>query len=262
MSICHWNLNSISAHSFTKLSLLRAYISINKIDIICLSETYLDLSISSDNDNLELPGYNLVRADNPTYTERGGVCIYYHNSFPFKVIDIQLLNEWINFEILGGKLCSFLCLYRSLSQTRDMLETFANNFELALDSIINKNPFLIVALDDWYKNDINSCEGLTTDAITSQFGLQQIINEPTYLTSNSSSCTDLIFTCQPNLAMESGVYSSLHPNCHYQVVFAKINLKIYFPPPYECKIGIMKRRMLTLFVDQSINSLGISDLLT
>ena len=29
-----------------------------------------------------------------------------------------------------------------------MLETFANNFELALDSIINKNPFLIVALDD------------------------------------------------------------------------------------------------------------------
>ena len=41
LSICHWNLNSICAHNFIKLSLLRAYISINKIHIICLSKTLL-----------------------------------------------------------------------------------------------------------------------------------------------------------------------------------------------------------------------------
>ena len=140
LSICHWNLNNIFGHIFIKLSVLRAYISLNKIDIICLSETYLNSSISPDNDNLELPGYDLVRTDNPTNTKRGGVCIYYHNSLPLKVIDIQLLNECINFEIrIGGKLCSFLCLYRSPSQTRDIFETFADNFELTLDSIINKN---------------------------------------------------------------------------------------------------------------------------
>ena len=126
-SICHWNLNSVSAHNFIKLFLLRVYISINKI------ETYLET--------------NLVRTDNSTNTKRGGICIYYHNSLPFKVIDIQLLNECINFEIrIGGKLCSFLCLYRSPSQTRDIFETFADNFEKALDSIINKSPFEIVAL--------------------------------------------------------------------------------------------------------------------
>ena len=117
---------------------------------------------------MELPEYNLVRADNPTNTKRGGVCIYYHNSLPLKVIDIQLFNECINFEIrISGKLCSFLCLYRSSSQTRDIFETFADNFGLTLDSIINKNPFLIFALGDlnanttnWYKNDVNSYEGL------------------------------------------------------------------------------------------------------
>ena len=205
-------------------------ISVNKIDIICLSEAYLGSSISSDNDNLELPVYNLVCTDNPTNTKRGGVCIYYHNSLPLKVIDIQLLNECINFEIrIGGKLCSFLCLYRSPSQTRDIFETFADNFELTLDSIINKNPFLIFLFGDfngkttnWYKNDINSYEGLKTDTITSQFGLQQIINEPTYLTSNSSSCIDLIFTSQPNLIMESGVHSFLHPNFHHQMSLLKL----------------------------------------
>ena len=36
-----------------------------------------------------------------------------------------------------------------------------------------------------------------------------------------------------NLVMESGVHSSLHPNCHHQLVFAKISLKIYYPPPYK-----------------------------
>ena len=36
--------------------------------------------------------------------------------------------------------------------------------------------------------------------------------------------------------MNSGVHSSLLPNCHYQIVFAKINLKICYPPPYEHEI--------------------------
>ena len=113
LSISHCNLNSISAHNFIKLSHFHAYISINKTDIICLSETYQDSSTSSDNDKLELPGCNLVCTDNPTNTKRGGVCIYYHNSLPLKVIDNQLLNECIHFEIrIGGKLCSFLCLHR------------------------------------------------------------------------------------------------------------------------------------------------------
>ena len=50
LSNCHWNLNSICAHNFIKLSLLHAYISINKIDIICPIKT-LDSSISSDDEN-------------------------------------------------------------------------------------------------------------------------------------------------------------------------------------------------------------------
>ena len=119
--------------------------------------------------------------DHPTNTKRCGICIYYDNSLPLKVIEIQLLNECINFEIkISGKLCSFLCLYRSPSQTRDIFETFTDNFELTLNWIINKNSFLIVALGsfnakttNWYKNDISSYEGLKIDTITSQFGLKQ-----------------------------------------------------------------------------------------
>ena len=73
LSICHWNLNSIYAHNFAKLSLLRAYMSIHKFDIIYLSETYLDSS--TDDESLEISGYYLIRSDNPSNKKRGGVCI-------------------------------------------------------------------------------------------------------------------------------------------------------------------------------------------
>ena len=87
-----------------------------------------------------------------------------------------------------------------------------------------------------FKGDKTSYVGSKIDAITSKFRLQQLINEPTHLVADSSSCIDLIFTSQPNSVMESGVHSSLHPNCHHQITYAKFNLKIYCPPPYEQEI--------------------------
>ena len=36
--------------------------------------------------------------------------------------------------------------------------------------------------------------------------------------------------------MESGVRSSLQETCHHQLVYAKFNLKIWCPPPYERKM--------------------------
>ena len=33
--------------------------------------------------------------------------------------------------------------------------------------------------------------------------------------------------------MESGVNSSLHPNCFHQIIYAKFDLKIYYPPSYK-----------------------------
>ena len=80
-----------------------------------LSETYLNSIISSNYSNLEVPGYTLVRGNSPI--------IYYLNSLASKLLDIQFLYECLNFEKnIGGKLCNFLCLCRSTSQTQESSE--------------------------------------------------------------------------------------------------------------------------------------------
>ena len=45
-------------------------------------------------------------------------------------------------------------------------------------------------------------------------------------------CIDLIFISLPNLIIDSGVHSPLHPNCHHQTVYARFNLEIIYPPPH------------------------------
>ena len=59
-SICHWDLNSLLAYNYNKFFLLRAYIAVHKFDVIRLYETYLDSTVASDDENLEIKGYNLV----------------------------------------------------------------------------------------------------------------------------------------------------------------------------------------------------------
>ena len=86
--------------------------------------------------------------------------------------------------------------------------------------------------NNWCKNDITTSEGKVIENISLQFTLLQVINEPTDILESSSSCTDIIFTSQPNLIVESRVHQSLHPNSHHQIISAKFNLEIILPPPY------------------------------
>ena len=85
---------------------------------------------------------------------------------------------------------------------------------------------------------------------------------------NSSFCIDLIFTSQPNLITESGVHPSLHPNCHHQVIYAKFNLKVYYPPPYEREVWHYKeadtdliRRSIEIFnSDRAFKNSNVNDM--
>ena len=64
-----------------KLSLSSAYISVHKFNTTFLSKTYFNSETSLDDNNLEIPGYNIIRNDHTSNTKHGGVCICYKNTF-------------------------------------------------------------------------------------------------------------------------------------------------------------------------------------
>ena len=43
----------------------------------CISETFLNSSIQTNDDRISIDGYNLIRADHPSDLKEGGVGIYY-----------------------------------------------------------------------------------------------------------------------------------------------------------------------------------------
>ena len=63
-SFCHWNLNSIAAHNFSKLSLLGAY-------------------------NVQHQ-FKLIRAGNPSDSKKNGVGIYYKEFLAVRPVEVKI----------------------------------------------------------------------------------------------------------------------------------------------------------------------------
>ena len=193
LSVCHWNLNSITVHNFSKLMQLKAYISTYKYDFICLSETYLDSS--TPNNIIDIEGYNLVCADHPDDTKRGGVCIYYKESLPVKIINLPYFKEALLLEMSYNKNKVIVSvIYCSPSQTNDEFGLFLPNLEKLFSDINKLKLSSSVVTGDfngrsssWWSDGMNTTEGTNLFSLTSSNGFSQLINEPTHIQTNSSS---------------------------------------------------------------------------
>ena len=138
-SIVLYILNGLPAHNYSKVPLLQAFNALHKFDLICLSESYLNSSITMDEKSLIIDGYKLIRADHPSDTRRGGVCIYHKETMSVKVLNFSQLSECLVCEIsIQNKKGYFVTLYRSPSQSYDDFEIFLKEFEKLLTNITKK----------------------------------------------------------------------------------------------------------------------------
>ena len=62
---CHWNLNGLAAHDFIKVPLIEVFISTDNYNILCLSQTFLYSTIDLNDENINIDGYSIFRADHP-----------------------------------------------------------------------------------------------------------------------------------------------------------------------------------------------------
>ena len=124
-SFRYWNLNSFAAHNISKLSLLEAYNVVHNFDMICLLEIFLDSFIPSNGERLNMKGYKLIRADNPSDIKNGGVGIYYEDFLAVRPVEVKNLNECLIFEMsIKNRRGYVVSLYRLRSQTQDEFDIF------------------------------------------------------------------------------------------------------------------------------------------
>ena len=168
LTFCHWNLNGLTAHDSTKISRLQAFITQRNYDIICLTETFLNSSIPSDDTKIKIDGYNLIRSDHPSDSKKGGVCIYYKKHIPLILRDdINTLDNFLVTEIRSqNEKCFPTCIYRSPSQNQDLFKNFCTNFNILLNNINDELPLCSIVTGDfnarcsrWWKNDIAKLQG-------------------------------------------------------------------------------------------------------
>lgn len=82
LCICHLNVQSLTARNFTKFNELSMIFRDSLMDVICMSETWLDDSINDSMINIR--GYKLIRNDRDR--RGGGVCVYVRNNLVARIL--------------------------------------------------------------------------------------------------------------------------------------------------------------------------------
>ena len=251
LSISHWNLNSVWVDNFSKIAQITAFLSAHKFDIFCVGESFLNSSITNDDSRLKINNYELLRCDHPSNSKIGGVCLYYRDHLSVeRRPELSSLDECLVCEVRSGSKKLLLCLlYRTPSQDAEEFSAFKQKWEETIKNIYDASPTLSIFIGDfnarnsvWWTGDITNSEGEDISDLAMQYGLHQLIDEPTHLRPGCSpSCIDLIFTSSRTLVLESGVLPSLNSRCHHQIPFVKINYQVKFPPAYERKIWDFSR---------------------
>ena len=175
--------------------------------------------------------------------------MYYKESLVVKMINISYLQECLLCEVTLDNIRGCIAfVQRSPSQNRSEFQHFLSSFEQVLINMESVKPNFTVVLGDHnahsrscWASGTNTPEDMQLDALTSSYGLQQLVNEPTHILPSSSSCIDLIFTDQHSLVVKSGAHPSVHANCHHQITYCKLNLKIEYPPPYQLLVWNFKK---------------------
>ena len=189
LKIAHLNVRSL----YPKIDEIRVVVISLHLDVMCISETWLNESISDG--EIAIDGYSIVRKDRENQ-RGGGVCLYYKNTLCAinrNDIIVSFNIEALLLEIKCNKTNVLItCVYRPPSSGAEFYETLYS----LLESLFMENKELIMLGD--FNVDYTTSSSTNITLIESIFSLKQLITKPTRITMSSSTCIDLIFTSMPD----------------------------------------------------------------
>ena len=241
--IFHWNCNSLCTSNFQRLSLIESYNSDKNCHFIAITESAL--RDTHTDEQIFLPGYTPLRNDLPENTTHGGVILYHKEHLAVKHrVDLQKFENFVVAEFnISNKKIVIVVIYRRYSLSQDEVDIFYENLNETIVDINRENPHLILLTGDfnahnstWFNRDTTDNFGTRTQGIFDEHNLTQLVNQPTYITDNCRTCIDLVVTDHPDLVLNCEIHPSLHPNCHHQINFVKINIHCPPPPPFPRRV--------------------------
>ena len=116
--------------------MLEAYSIAYKYEAICISESYLDSTVSLDDNCLSLNGYNVTHTDHPDNFKRGGVCMYCKENLSLRIISTSYFDQCLLCEVTCQNQKAYIAvIYRSPSQSCNEFEDFLFNLEKLINQI-------------------------------------------------------------------------------------------------------------------------------
>lgn len=200
LQIVQYNVRSL----FHKIDTIRHDFLMPSIDLLCLSETWLNEDLPDELINID--DFQLLRNDRK-YGRGGGTCIYIRNRLKF-VNDLIVVNdkdvEIQGVHIGGGneqhpqKQILLVVVYRPPRGNSRIACDKIKSFVYSVDNLLKKE---IILVGDFNWNcGVEQGVGLNfVGEIETDLGLEQLINCPTRIGSNSESTIDLVFSNITNI---------------------------------------------------------------
>ena len=211
LGILHLNVRSL----LPKIDTIKIWIQKTETDILVLSETWLNKSVSDQ--DIFINGYNVFRCDRPR--KGGGVAIYIKNKFHATVLSSVSITKQYEFlalklEFQRSQSLTVMGCYRPPSACSEALSSLNN-------CVSGLNSGEIVLVGDLNLDWLSSAsDGLKS--ICDAFILSQLIDSPTRPNIKyplRSSLLDLIMTNAPHRYTDIGVFGNdLSDHCAIAVV--------------------------------------------
>ena len=208
LKIGHLNVRSLK--NCEHLQLVKHTILQNKLDVLTLSDTWLNSSITDL--ELKIPGHDLYRIDRNIKTG-GGVGAYARKTYKVKVLDdISNISDnglnqlWINLQVRNLKSIVICTIYRPPDTPLTCFDTYLTP-SLITTSLLNKPIYILGDGNcDMLKPDCRGAIALTN--VCHSFNVSQLVSRPTRVTKTTEALIDVIITSNPQQVIESDVLPS------------------------------------------------------
>lgn len=281
LNLCHINVQSLCARRLSKFEELKSTFSNSKLDIVCMTESWLGSSISDS--MIAIDGYNIVRNDRNRHG--GGICVYFKKGLFCRVLkqsvvlsdESQGSTEYLLLEFVNGCDRFFLGVYYNPPNI-DCSETLFQHFDEY--KLRYRSSFLI---GDFNTNLlVNSGRVQRFEEVLSTWSFCNVSFEPTFFHQNGSSLLDLLLTdsseivlkfnqiSMPGVSSHDLIFCSLdfcksqsdeafyyrdYNNCNYTVLnqcFQDTNWENFYSTNNpDCLIEILNEKLL-LFHDNCV----------